>query len=35
MAHFFTLTEARERLPEVEKAIRAAVQAKTHYEQSE
>jgi hypothetical protein len=35
MAHFFTLDEARGCLPGVEKALRAAVQAKTHYDQSE
>jgi hypothetical protein len=35
MAHFFTLDEARGCLPDVEKAVRAAVQAKTYYEQSE
>jgi hypothetical protein len=35
MAHFFTLEEARECLPTVEKAIRAAVQAKTYYDQSD
>jgi hypothetical protein len=35
MAHFFTLEEARQRLPEVERVVRAAVQAKTYYDQSE
>jgi hypothetical protein len=35
MSRFFTLMEARELLPVVDRAIRAAVQAKTSYEQSE
>jgi hypothetical protein len=35
MAHFFTLEEARQCLPEVERAVRAAVDAKTQYDQSE
>jgi hypothetical protein len=35
MAHFFSLQEARMRLPELEKVVRAAVQAKSNYDQSE
>jgi len=35
MQHFFTLEEARSCLPDVERAVRAAVQAKTYYDQSE
>jgi hypothetical protein len=35
MQHFFSLEEARQCLPEVERAVRAAVQAKGFYDQSE
>jgi hypothetical protein len=35
MQHFFTLEEARQCLPELEKTVRAAVQAKGYYDQSE
>jgi hypothetical protein len=35
MQHFFTLEEARLCLPELERTVRAAVQAKTYYDQSE
>jgi hypothetical protein len=35
MPHFFTLEEARHCLPSLEKALRAAVQAKGYYDQSE
>jgi hypothetical protein len=35
MAHFFTLEEARLCLPELERVVRAAVQAKTHYDQAD
>jgi hypothetical protein len=35
MSHFFTLDEARKCLPEVERVMRAAVQAKGHFDQSE
>jgi hypothetical protein len=35
MARYFTLVEARQLLPVVDKAIRTAVQAKSSYDQSE
>jgi hypothetical protein len=35
MARYFTLVEARQLLPVVDRAIRAAVQAKASYDQSE
>jgi hypothetical protein len=35
MQHFFTLDEARQCLPELERVIRSAIQAKSHYDQSE
>jgi hypothetical protein len=35
MPHFFTLEEARQCLPELERVVRAAVQAKGYYDQSD
>lgn len=35
MARFFSLTEAREELPRVEKAVRTAVQCKSNHDQAE
>jgi hypothetical protein len=35
MSHFFTLEEARQCLPDVERVMRSAVQAKNYYDQSE